>query len=102
MVHHPHRGSLPPRSCGPRSPSWAVDSTGAVGRLADARRSHQGSGILTTEPSTSSGLDDGPWMGPSSRASRPPTQVKNHGGLHDPWSFTQSVKWTVVRSTRDQ
>ncbi|WMV07792.1 hypothetical protein MTR67_001177 [Solanum verrucosum] len=73
----------------------------AMRRLVDARQSYQGSGIQTTEPSTGCGLDDGSSMGLSSKTTRPPAQGKNHSAHHDPWSFTRSMKWTVVGSTRD-
>ncbi|WMV32449.1 hypothetical protein MTR67_025834 [Solanum verrucosum] len=45
----------------------------------------------TTEHSTGRGLDGGPWEGPRNLSHQTSAQVKNHGDLHCPWSFTRAV-----------
>uniref|UniRef100_M1DK46 Uncharacterized protein n=1 Tax=Solanum tuberosum TaxID=4113 RepID=M1DK46_SOLTU len=71
-VRHPQRGSHPPRRGGRQDPSWAMDPhttrVKARGSETDpSRLRHQ-----ITEPTMGRGLDDEPWMGSSSLASRPP------------------------------
>ncbi|WMV13892.1 hypothetical protein MTR67_007277 [Solanum verrucosum] len=56
----------------------------------------------TTVPTTGYDPLDEPWIGLSSQTIRPLAQVKNHGGLHGPWSFTRSVKWTVTGRSKNQ
>uniref|UniRef100_M1DI81 Uncharacterized protein n=1 Tax=Solanum tuberosum TaxID=4113 RepID=M1DI81_SOLTU len=61
--------------------------TRVVVRLVEARQNTLELRHHTTEPTTGHGKVC------RASASRPPTQVKNHGGLHGPWSFTRAMVW---------
>uniref|UniRef100_M1DV55 Uncharacterized protein n=1 Tax=Solanum tuberosum TaxID=4113 RepID=M1DV55_SOLTU len=99
-VRRPARGSHPPKSGGPRYPPRAVDPHTSRGKARGGETEPPRLRRHTTEPTMGRGLNEGLGEAHQPESVDPSPQVKNHGGLHGPWPFTQSMKWTVDGSAR--